>query len=63
MGDCFRRLSGGLDHGRRRREDDVNVHAHKFGRESRKLVNVIGPSKFNDDILALHPAEVAQAGP
>ena len=35
----------------------------QFGGEARKLVNVVGPAKFNHDIFALDPAEIAQARP
>jgi hypothetical protein len=61
--DCFCRLARGLNHGRGRRKNHVDLHAHKFGGEPRKLVNVVGPAKFNHDVFALDPAEVAQADP
>ena len=63
MGMVLGRLPGRLDHGRRRREDDVDIHAHQFGRESRELLDRIRPAKFNDEVLALDPSEIAQARP
>ena len=62
-GDRFGRLVRGLDHGRRWSEDHVDVHAHQFGREIRQLLDPVSPTKFNDDVLALDIAEVAQARP
>jgi hypothetical protein len=53
----------GSNHGRRRREDDVDVHAHQFGRELRQLLYRLRPAKLDDDVLALDVAEVAQARP
>src|SRR5262249_3177874 len=61
MGNGFGRLSRGLDHRRRRREDDVDIHARQFRREFRQLLNFVRPAKFNDDILALDIAEITQA--
>jgi hypothetical protein len=62
-GNGFGRLSRGLDHRRRRREDDVDIHAHQLGREFRQLLNPVRPAKFNDDVLALDITVTAQARP
>jgi hypothetical protein len=41
------------------RYDDVNLKAHKLGRQLRQLVELpLCPSKFKIDILALDIAEV-----
>jgi hypothetical protein len=57
------RLARGLNHGRGRRENYVDLYLHQFGGEPGKLVNVVRPAKFNHNVLALDPAEVAQADP
>src|SRR5262249_17622739 len=62
-GDRFGRLPGGFDKGRRRREDDVNIHADQLGRELRQLLHPFRPSKLNYDVLVLEVAKVAQARP
>ncbi len=51
--DCLRRLSGGLDQGRRTREDYVDGHADQLGCESGQLVDPIRPAEFYDDVLTL----------
>ena len=62
-GDRFGRLPGGLDLGRRSREDDVDIHADQLGRKFRQLVDLFRPPELNDNVLALDIAEVAQARP
>jgi hypothetical protein len=62
-GDRFGRLARGLDLGRRRGEDDINIHAHQLSREFRKLFDRVRPTELDDDVLALDIAKVAQARP
>jgi hypothetical protein len=62
-GDRFGRLPGGFDKGRRRREDDVDIHADQLGSEFRQLLHPFRPAELNNDILALDVAEIAQARP
>jgi hypothetical protein len=60
-GDRLRCLSCWLNHRRIHREDDVDIHTHKFGDELRELLSAVGPSELDDNVLALGVAEVAQA--
>jgi hypothetical protein len=59
----FGGLAGGLHEGRRRREDDVDIHADQFGREFRQLFDPFRPAELNDDVLALDVAVIAQSRP
>src|SRR5262249_1787865 len=62
-GDRFGGLAGGFHEGRRRREDDVDIHADQFGREFRQLVDPFRPAELNDNVLALDVAVIAQSRP
>src|SRR5262245_22925966 len=57
----FGRLSSSLDHGRRLREDNVNIDADELGREACELVDILCPSKLQDDVLAVDVAELPQS--
>jgi len=46
-GDRLGRLARGLDHGRSRREDDVDIHAHQFGREFGQLLDPVRPTELD----------------
>src|SRR5262249_10648946 len=54
---------GGFHEGRRRREDDVDIHADQFGREFRQLLDAFRPAELNDNVLALDVAVIAQSRP
>ena len=45
-GDRLGRLSGRLDKGRGRRENDVHLHADQFGDQFRQLINLPRPSEL-----------------
>ena len=59
MGDRFGSLVRGLDHSRRRGEDDIDLHAHQLGRKFRQLFDCFRPAELDDDVLALDITEVA----
>jgi len=53
------RLPGGLYLGRRRREDDIDIHADQFGHEVRQPIDPFSPSKLNYNVLVLDIAKAA----
>jgi hypothetical protein len=55
------RLPGGLDRGRRRREDDVDFHADQFGCHLGQLLGPFRPAELDGNVFALDIAEVSQA--
>jgi hypothetical protein len=57
------RLSGDLDLGGRRREDDVDILAHQLGRKLAQSVHHFCPAEVDDNVLALEIAKIAKAGP
>jgi hypothetical protein len=56
-------LPRALDHGRRCRNDDVDIRADKFGRQRGHLLDTVGPAEHEYDVLAFGVAELAQAVP
>jgi hypothetical protein len=50
------RLPGRFNEGRRRGEDHIDRHVHELGRERGQLPNVLRPSPFDDDVVALDVA-------
>src|SRR5262245_40996173 len=57
------RRSSGLDLGRSRRDENVDVEADQVGRQFGQLFGRIGPSKDKIDVPALDIAVVSQAHP
>jgi hypothetical protein len=47
--------------GRARSNDHVDLERYEFGEQRRKaIISSLGPTKFDDDVLALEIAKVAQ---
>ena len=53
--------AGGLDLGRRIREDDVNVEADQLGRQLRQLLRRRSPPELERHVLALDVPKIPQA--
>src|SRR5262245_35400891 len=62
-GDRAGRLAGRLDLGRRRREDDIDLHTRQLGGCLVHLLNRARPAELDNKVLAFDITQIAQSRP